>query len=233
VASKALLVLTGLCGALAARAHEPITTKLTWTQEISRIVYKHCLSCHHQGGMAFPLTSYDDARPWAKAMREEVLERRMPPWGAVEGVGAFRDDPSLTHLEIEMIVSWVEGGAPEGDPQYLPEAPEFAASGSQKASTGAPLIVASGAPVTLRAAMTAAAITPRELTAGASMEVTASLPDGGVERLIWLRNYREEWTRTYWFREPMRLPKGTRIVVDATAGSAAAISAATTAHSSR
>ena len=69
--------------------------------------------------------TYDEARPWAKAMREEVLERRMPPWGAVEGVGAFRENPSLTPLEIEILVSWVEGGAPEGDAVYLPATPEF------------------------------------------------------------------------------------------------------------
>jgi uncharacterized protein with LGFP repeats len=50
------------------------------------------------------------------------------------------------------------------------------------------------------------------------------LPDGAVEHLIWLRNYREEWTRTYRFRDPVRLPKGTRIVVDATAPGAAVIS---------
>src|SRR5437016_12690985 len=69
------------------------------------------------------LVNYEEARPWATAIREEVLERRMPPWGAVEGVGAFRDNPSLTSIEIEMIVGWVEGGAPEGDPAYLPVKP--------------------------------------------------------------------------------------------------------------
>ena len=57
------------------------------------------------------------------------------------------------------------------------------------------------------------------------MEVTAYKPDGAVAPLIWLRNYREEWTRTYWFRDPVRLPAGTHVVVDATApGTAAVIS---------
>ncbi len=216
----------GLIGAAAARAHEPITTKLTWTQEISRIVYKHCASCHHDGGSAFSLMSYDDARPWAKAMREEVLERRMPPWGAVEGVGAFRENPSLTALEIEMIVGWVEGGAPEGDAVYLPPKPEFGSSPA-KAQAGKPMpqvIVENMAPVMLPESMTVAAVTPRDLVNGASMEVTAYKPDGSVEHLIWLRNYREEWTRTYWFRDPVPLPAGTRLVVDATAPGAAVIS---------
>jgi len=215
----------GLMGVAAARAHEPITTKLTWTQEISRIVYKRCAGCHHEGGAAFSLMTYDEARPWAKAIREEALERRMPPWGAVEGVGAFRENPGLTALEIEYIVGWVEGGAPEGDPAYLPARPEFKPSKhAQAGMPGLRLIIESAAPATLRDAVTAVAVTPRELVSGASMEVTAYKPDGSVEHLIWLRNYREEWTRTYWFRDAVRLPAGTRVVVDATAPAAAVIS---------
>src|SRR5260370_10356244 len=105
-------------------AHEPITTKLTWTQEISRIVYKHCASCHREGGAApMALITYDETRPWAKAIRDEVAERRMPPWGAVKGFGQFRDDASLSDPEIEMIVLWVERGAPKGDDIYLPPVP--------------------------------------------------------------------------------------------------------------
>ncbi|HUI76431.1 MAG TPA: cytochrome c [Bryobacteraceae bacterium] len=214
----------GLIGAIAAQAHEPITTKLTWTQEISRIIYKRCASCHHEGGTAFSLINYDEARPWAKAIREEVLERRMPPWGAVEGVGAFRDNPSLTPLEIEMLVSWVEGGAPEGDAIYLPPKPVFDASPKSVEAPKPLLTVESTAPLTLREPVTPIAIAPRDMPNGSSMEVTAYKPDGSVEHLIWLRNYREEWTRTYWFRDPVRLPAGTRIVVDAIAPAAVAIS---------
>jgi hypothetical protein len=212
-------------GATAAQAHEPITTKLTWTQEISRIVYKRCASCHHEGGIAFSLETYDQARPWAKAIREEVLERRMPPWGAVEGVVAFRNDPSLTPLEIEILVGWVEGGAPEGDAIYLPPKPAFD-SNSQSKQAPKPLLIAdSTAPLILPETITAIAITPRDMPNGSSMEVTAYKPDGEVEHLIWLRNYREEWTRTYWFRDPVRLPAGTKVVVDAMAPGAAVISA--------
>lgn len=209
----------GLIGAVAAQAHDPITTKLTWTQEISRIVYKRCLSCHHEGGAAFSLMTYDDARPWAKAIRDEILERRMPPWGAVEGIQAYRNDPSLTPLEVEMLVSWVEGGAPEGDAIYLPPTPML----HNETSSAVPKpwsVVASARPLALERATAVVAITPRALPDGASMEVTAYEPDGSVEHLIWLRNYRKVWTRTYWFRDPIRLPAGTRIVVDAPAGSA-------------
>lgn len=224
MASKSFVLFVGLIGAIAARAHEPITTNLTWTQEISRIIYKRCGSCHHEGGPAFSLMTYDEARPWAKAVREEVLERRMPPWGAVEGVGAFRDDPSLTPLEIEMLVNWVEGGAPEGDAVYLPPKPGFDSSSKSIPAPKPLLIVESSSPRTLREAVTAVAITPRDLPNGSSMEVTAYKPDGSVEHLIWLRNYREEWTRTYWFRGPVRLPAGTRVTVDAVEPAAALIS---------
>ena len=111
-----------LAMASTASAHDTITTKLLWTQEISRIVNKHCAICHREGGVAMSLATYEDARPWAKAIRDEVLARRMPPWGAVKGVGEFRGDPSLSQIEIDMIVNWVEGGAPKGDEIYLPPA---------------------------------------------------------------------------------------------------------------
>src|ERR671939_423700 len=99
-----------VCAAIGA-AHEPITTKLTWSAEISRIVYRRCAGCHRDRGSApMALTEYDAVRPWAKAMRDEVVSRRMPPWGAVKGFGEFRNDVSLTQDEIMRIAQWVEGG---------------------------------------------------------------------------------------------------------------------------
>jgi hypothetical protein len=192
-------------------AHDPITTKLTWTQEISRIVYKHCATCHREGGAApMSLITYDEARPWAKAIRDEVAERRMPPWGAVKGFGQFRDDQSLADPEIEMLVLWVEGGAPKGDEIYLPPVPAFpAVSRSASPSRG---ITVRGE-TTLAHAITASGIAPREMAAGASMQIVARLPDGSVENLLWLRNTRTEWNRAFYFRQPMMLPKGTLIAV--------------------
>src|SRR4030081_3786137 len=101
-------------------AHDVITTPITFSREISRLVYNRCASCHHDGGSAFSLTTYAEARPWAKAIKEEVLERRMPPWGAIKGFGEFKNDASLSQEEITLIAEWVEGGAPEGDPSFLP-----------------------------------------------------------------------------------------------------------------
>jgi hypothetical protein len=194
-----------------AGAHEPITTKLTWTQEISRIVYKHCVSCHQEGGAApMSLVTYDEARPWAKAIRDEVAERRMPPWGAVKGFGQFRNDESLADPEIEMLVLWVEGGAPKGDDIYLPRVPLFpAVSRSAPPKRG----IAVHGETRLTNAITASGIAPGEMPAGASMQIVAKLPDGSVENLLWLRNTRTEWDRAFYFRQPVTLPKGTLIAV--------------------
>src|SRR5271155_5560415 len=108
----------------AAGAHDIITTKITFSKEISRLIYKRCATCHREGGAVFSLTTYDQARPWAKAIKEEVLERRMPPWEAVKGFGEFKDDRGLTGEELELFSDWVEGGAPEGEPKFLPAAPK-------------------------------------------------------------------------------------------------------------
>src|SRR5262249_35863320 len=199
------LLLPGLCS-----AHEVITTKLTWTQEISRIVYKHCASCHREGGGApMALLTYDETRPWAKAIRDEVTERRMPPWGAVKGFGEFRNDASLSEPEIEMLVLWVEGGAPKGEDIYLPAAPAPEIRKAAPVPRGFPI----RGDTTLSRSVTATGIAPREMQPGASIQIVAKLPDGSVENLLWLRNTRTEWKRSFYFREPIALPKGTLIAV--------------------
>ncbi|MGA2737421.1 MAG: cytochrome c [Bryobacteraceae bacterium] len=208
---RLLIPLSAFLFAPAASAHDTITTKLLWTQEISRIVNRQCVSCHREGGVAMSLEAYDDARPWGKAIRDEVLARRMPPWGAVKGVGQFRGDPSLSQIEIDMIVNWVEGGAPKGDDMYLPPVPHFTAE-KRPPPAARELTVTSGVGLTLSASAELSGLRPVRLAAGESLEVTAYQPDGAVERLIWIRNWRPEWERTYYFLHPVRLPKGTRIV---------------------
>ena len=193
-------------------AHDIITTKLMWTEEISRIVYKHCAVCHREGGDApMSLVTYDEARPWAKAIRDEVAARRMPPWGAVKGFGQFRDDRSLTDPEIEMLVLWVEGGAPKGDDIYMPAVPVFPA-----VAKPAPLVprgISVQGETTLSRGVTATGIAPEEMPAGGEMQIVARLPDGSVESLLWLRNSRSEWKRAFYFEQPIVLPKGTLIAV--------------------
>src|SRR5438270_8805856 len=115
------VVLIAMCAA--AEAHDVITTPVTWDREISRIFYSRCVACHRTDGAAFALMQYPETFPWRTAIKEEVLERRMPPWGAVKGFGDFRNDQGLTQEELQLIADWVEGGAPEGDSKYLPKVP--------------------------------------------------------------------------------------------------------------
>ncbi len=193
-----------------ASGHDVITTKITWSREVSRIVYLHCVSCHREGGSAFSLINYTESRPWAKAVKEEVLERRMPPWNAVKGFGDFRDDRGLTQEDLEVISSWVEGGAPEGDPKLLPPAPRVDAPTKTPQRPSAEIAV-DGRRTLIRAA-TIAGIRAKSLAEGASIQVYAMLPDGRTDPLIWIYRYRPKWDRAYWFRHPLDLPAGTIIV---------------------
>ena len=99
---------------LVGRAHDRITTRVTWDREIAPIFEARCVECHRSGGRStIPLTNYQQARPWAVAIKEEVLTRRMPKWSAARGYGDFANDPSLSPFEIALIAAWVDGGAPE------------------------------------------------------------------------------------------------------------------------
>jgi hypothetical protein len=114
-----------LCGllTLTARPHEPVTTSVTFNQEVVRILERHCLGCHSARGVArdIPLTTFEEARPWAKAIKEEILEKRMPPFQAVKGFGDFHRSYALAQRDAELIVSWVEGGAPKGEEKDYPQ----------------------------------------------------------------------------------------------------------------
>jgi hypothetical protein len=196
--------------AAVAGAHDVITTKITWSKEMSRLVFKRCAMCHREGGSSFSLMTYDEARPWAKAIKEESLERRMPPWEAVKGFGEFKDDRGLTQEELETISGWVEGGAPEGNPKFLPETPKPQQWLDAAAPKGSAEVVVSSA-TKLDAPEHLVAIRPKELKKGASVQVIAARPDGTFEPLLWIYQYNPEYQRTYYFKKPIDLPAGTEI----------------------
>lgn len=172
------------------------------------MIYGRCVSCHRPDGAAMSLLTYEEARPWAKAIRDEVANRRMPPWDAVRGVGQFRDDPSLSQAEIDLLVSWVEGGAPEGDPAYAPSLPQARTPVAGQLAQGAEQGTVLRESTTLSAPMMLADIHPE-----GPVELTAVLPDRTVRHLIWIPAFRPEWNRTYRLRTPLRLPKGTRLLL--------------------
>jgi hypothetical protein len=191
-------------------AHDVITTKITWSKEMSRLVYKRCAMCHREGGSAFSLMTYDEARPWAKAMKEETLERRMPPWEAVKGFGEFKDDRGLTEEELEVISDWVEGGAPEGNPKAMPDPPKpekWLDAVAPKNSSE----IAVGSGTKIDTAAQVVAVRPTELKKGATVQVIATRPDGSVEPLLWIYKYNPDFQRTYYYKKSVQLPAGTEI----------------------
>jgi hypothetical protein len=184
-------------------AHDIITTNLTYTRDISRIMARHCSSCHGAQS-AIPLTSYEEVRPWAVGIKEQVLARAMPPWGAVKGFGNFKPDESLGQEDIMTIAAWVIGGAPKGDAALLPKTwtPAAHTPPAGHSLTGTTRLQ-------LETSVHAVAIRPAPEQPVQSARIVATLPDGRVEPLLWLYRFDPKWQRTFVFREPLDLPKGT------------------------
>jgi hypothetical protein len=99
---------------------------VTFSKDVAPIFYRSCVECHRAGEIApMSLITYKEARPWARSIKEKVLVREMPPWGADPRHGKFANDARLTEQEIQTIVAWVDQGAKEGSPEDLPPAPDF------------------------------------------------------------------------------------------------------------
>lgn len=192
-------------------AHDVITTKLTYSREISRIFLKRCASCHGSSA-SIPLASYQQVRPWAVDIKEQVLNRQMPPWGAVKGFGDLAPDRGLTEEELLIIAAWVVGGAPEGNPALLP-----AAAASQHAPDLAPL--REGLHVSqsrkLGRSVLLAGIRPEPVEELTSARIVARLPNGRTLPLVWLFHYEAKWKQVFRFRTPVSLPAGSVIEANA------------------
>ena len=195
------------------RAHVRISTKVTWDREIAPIVQARCVSCHREGGRApMSLASYEDARPWAKAIKEEVLARRMPKWHVVRGYGDFANDPSLSAFEIAVIASWADGGAPKSLPANAPRvASGFSRKDVASVSSRVRTLTVSCSARTLPPG-TLVALQPR-LEKGASLRVIAS-----EDPLLWIKDFDPAFADTYWLREPMRIVRGTGVRMTPTPG---------------
>jgi hypothetical protein len=96
---------------------------VTFTKDVAPILQEKCQTCHRAGEMApMSLVTYQETRPWAKAIRERVISRQMPPWHIDKTVGIqqFQNDFSLKDEQIATIVKWVDGGALQGDEKDMP-----------------------------------------------------------------------------------------------------------------
>jgi hypothetical protein len=98
----------------------------TFHKDVLPLLQRRCHTCHRPGQIApMSLLTYKDARPWAKAIHEAVLLKRMPPWFVESASLHFSNDPTLTPAEIAAIDQWVREGAPEGDPLEAPAAKQW------------------------------------------------------------------------------------------------------------
>ncbi len=113
----------------AARAQQPAAAEVTFAKDIAPILQRSCQNCHRPNGVApMPLVTYEDVRPWARAIktRTGIGPRAgvMPPWYVEKNIGIqhYKDDPSLSDQEVAKIAKWVDSGAPLGNPADMPTA---------------------------------------------------------------------------------------------------------------
>jgi hypothetical protein len=110
----------------AAAATTGSATTVTFNKEVLPILQKRCQDCHRPGeAVPMALIGYQESRPWAKAIKQAVLSKKMPPWFADPSVGHFANDRSLSQSEIDTLVAWADAGAPEGDPKDAPAPRQF------------------------------------------------------------------------------------------------------------
>lgn len=195
------IFLATIAATSAARAHD-VTTPVTWNREISRIVYARCAICHQPGGEAFSLLTYGEARPWVTAVRDSVLTRSMPPWGAIKGFGNFRNEQALTPEEVDLIAKWAIGGAPEGNPDHLPTRPTIPSLPPEAKYRDE--IVVSG-DYEFQSAFALDGFVVRNAPQSGATKITIQFPDGRIEPLVWLYNFKAR-TQPFLLRTPLQIP---------------------------
>jgi hypothetical protein len=115
--------------AVLAQNSTPAAGQVTFTKDVAPIFQRSCQNCHRPGSMApMSLLTFEDARPWARSIKQKVSGREMPPWFIDRHIGItkFKNDPSLTEAEIATITKWVDAGAPMGNPADMPAPRQFA-----------------------------------------------------------------------------------------------------------
>ena len=92
----------------------------TFSRDVAPVLHRNCVTCHRPGEIApMSLITYAEARPWARAIRNKVIDGVMPPWHADAPAGTFENERRLTASERSILTRWADGGAPEGDAKDL------------------------------------------------------------------------------------------------------------------
>jgi hypothetical protein len=136
-------------------AAEPVAPP-TFAKDVAPILQEKCEECHRKGSLApMPFVTYPETRPWAKAIKERVIQRQMPPWhiDPTVGVRKFKNDMSLTNGQIQTLVRWVDAGAPLGNPKDLPTPKQWANDNEWRAAKdlGLPDLIVKSDPYTMAA----------------------------------------------------------------------------------
>src|SRR5438105_15686910 len=116
--SVSIVTVTVILLAAVSASGQAVQNQVTFTKDVMPIFQARCQICHHPGTFApMSLMTYEEARPWARSIKEKVLMREMPPWHLDKNVGVqyFSNDISLTDDQIATIVKWVDGGAVRGN----------------------------------------------------------------------------------------------------------------------
>ena len=96
-------------------------SSVTYHRDVAPILQRRCQECHRPGEVApMSLLTYAEARESASRIQEALASETMPPWFADPSVNRFSNDPRLTEAEVRTLLSWVNAGAPEGDPRDAP-----------------------------------------------------------------------------------------------------------------
>lgn len=137
-------------------ARETPVGEVTFSRDIAPILQRSCQNCHQPNSVApMSLISYKEVRPWARAIKARTALRDrvgvMPPWYVEKNIGIqkFKNDPSLSELEIAKIAKWADDGAPEGNPADLPPAKPLDEAG--KWTLGEPDLILSSPEITMKA----------------------------------------------------------------------------------
>ncbi|MBI1873931.1 MAG: hypothetical protein HYS05_08590 [Acidobacteria bacterium] len=101
----------------------------TFTRDVAPILFRYCATCHRPGEVApMSLLSFEEVRPWAKAIKAKVVAREMPPWFADPAASMkLRNERRLSETDIDTVAAWVDAGAPRGEDAHLPTPPVFPA----------------------------------------------------------------------------------------------------------
>src|SRR5439155_609656 len=137
--NRSRLITTGVAGLIAfaaveiltvvsPSAQQPAAGQVTFAKDVVPILQRSCQNCHRPGSVApFSLLTYEEARPWAKSIKNRIQKREMPPWTLDKNVGIqeFKNDISLSDAEIAKVVKWVDSGAPLGNIADMPKPLQF------------------------------------------------------------------------------------------------------------